>query len=436
MSQVELVLGIDFGTTFFKVGLFARDGTLRGLGRVPVNPQRTPDGRCELPVPQFWSSLRTALAEALREADCGPAAIVALSYSSQANSFVLLNANDRPLTPLVLWPDQRGTEDHLRRFSASTEFAAHAGFFHLGTEFAAMKWRWFQKNAPKIWERCARVATLPDYLVLALTGEFACDTGTAALTGALDVRQSQWWEPALAAYGVSETQLARPAPSGTIIGKTLPAATELLGLPAGLPCALGTLDHHAAALGSGVGSRAEISISTGTVLAALRLTREFEPRLDCYLAAHVPPGTYFQLTFDPAGAGQLDAYRALHAPELSIEQLLAQASEPPARRRDTLHGTSVAALLERICAAQGALVQRLATHNPVRSVVATGGGSRSPLWLQLQANALGVPVLTPSSQERACLGAALFAADAVGWYASLAEAIEAMVSPGPVYEPA
>jgi xylulokinase len=436
MSQVELVLGLDLGTTFFKVGLFARDGTLRGLGRVPTNPQRTPDGRCELPVPQFWSSLRTALAEALREADCGPAAIVALSYSSQANSFVLLDANNRPLTSLVLWPDRRGSAEHLERFSASAEFAAHTGFFYLGAEFAAMKWQWFQKNAPALWEKCARVATLPDYLVLALTGEFACDTGTAALTGALDVRQGQWWEPALAAYGVSNAQLARPAPSGTIIGKTLRAATELLGLPAGLPCALGTLDHHAAALGSGIGKRAEISISTGTVLAALRVTREFQPRPDCYFAAHVSPGCYFQLTFDPTGAGQLDAYRSLHAPELSIEQLLAQAKESVVHKLETPHGTSVAALLERICAAQGALVRRLAAHHPVRSVIATGGGSRSPFWLQLQANALGVPVLTPSTEERACLGAALFAARAAGWHASLPEAIEAMVSPGPVYEPA
>ena len=71
----------------------------------------------------------------------------------------------------------------------------------------------------------------------------------------------------------------------------------------------------------------------------------------------------------------------------------------------------------------------------VRSVVATGGGARSPLWLQITADILGLPVVTPAVPERACLGAAAFAAVAAGIYAGISEATAVMVRPQRVFEP-
>ena len=71
----------------------------------------------------------------------------------------------------------------------------------------------------------------------------------------------------------------------------------------------------------------------------------------------------------------------------------------------------------------------------MRSVVATGGGARSPLWMQINADLLGIPVVTPASPERACLGAAAFAAVAAGVYRDIPEATGAMVRPQQVFEP-
>jgi xylulokinase len=68
-------------------------------------------------------------------------------------------------------------------------------------------------------------------------------------------------------------------------------------------------------------------------------------------------------------------------------------------------------------------------------VIATGGGARSPLWLQIDADVLEAAVVRPASPERACLGAAAFAAVAAGRHASLADAVAAMVHPDCVFEP-
>jgi sugar (pentulose or hexulose) kinase len=91
--------------------------------------------------------------------------------------------------------------------------------------------------------------------------------------------------------------------------------------------------------------------------------------------------------------------------------------------------------LEKIAAAQASLVQRVTGGAAVRQIVATGGGARSALWLQIKADLLGVPVATPASPERACLGAAMVAGVAAGIYRDVGEASSAMVQPGQCYLP-
>ena len=96
---MSLLLGVDLGTSYFKVGLFDAFGALKGLGRAAVEKDVPLPGRAELPVPRFWAVLRQVLAEALTQAGAEAREIAAVSYSSQTNSFVLLDRADLPLTP-------------------------------------------------------------------------------------------------------------------------------------------------------------------------------------------------------------------------------------------------------------------------------------------------------------------------------------------------
>jgi xylulokinase len=64
-DPVSLLLGIDLGTSYFKVGLFDETGQLRGLGRVAVAKAEPQAGFCELAAAEFWRLLREALAQAL-----------------------------------------------------------------------------------------------------------------------------------------------------------------------------------------------------------------------------------------------------------------------------------------------------------------------------------------------------------------------------------
>jgi sugar (pentulose or hexulose) kinase len=444
---MELLLGIDLGTSYFKVGLFDRDGTMRGLGRIAVEPERTPAGRVELAVPRFWERLRRGLAEALAQAGAVAADVVGVSYSSQANTFVLLDAADVPLTPLVLWTDTRPevVPEAYAAFAARADFGAATGFWGLSPESAVVKWEWCRRHLPDPWARAARLLTISDYLTYALTGVSAGDASSAALLGLYDLRARTWWPEALARFEIDAGRLVTPCTPGTRVGGTLARARDLLGLPAGVPFAVGGLDHHIAGIGAGLDDFAEASISTGTVLAAICVVEEVKPAPGCFHGLHVDGRRFYRLAFDPAGAGQLEEFQRRFAADQSIGSLIhAAAAQPPGSRpaaepwtpdwgRDAAR--AVRFLLDRIAQTHRSLVLTAQGGRMPAAISATGGGARSPEWLAIKADVIGAPILTLACPERACLGAAVIAAVAAGHHASIREAAGIMVRPDRVFRP-
>jgi sugar (pentulose or hexulose) kinase len=443
---MALLLGIDLGTSYFKVGLFDEAGGMRGLGRVAVGKWTTEPGRTELPVDDFWRLLREGLGAALIQAKATASGIRGVSYSSQANTFVLLDERDEPLTPLVIWTDRRAhpIEPAVAEFGRSASFQANAGFAGLAAEFAPVKLRWFQQREPALWKRAARVMMLSDYFSHALTGERVGDASTAAFTGLYAVARGAWWTEALEFFQLSPAQLSRPLIPGTSAGKTGSRAASLLGLPAGIGFAVGALDHHAAAIGSGLDRLADASISTGTVLAALTLVPEIVPAAGCYHGPHLDGRQFYRLAFDPDGAGQLEEYQRSAAPQFDIARLAALAGETaPALSRTEIdclagerrHGAEIRRMMERISATHRRLLDRVRGGRPTHRVIATGGGARSAAWLQINADMINATVVVPRVAERACLGAAVFAAVAAGVHRDIPSALTAMVQPEGAVEP-
>jgi sugar (pentulose or hexulose) kinase len=436
---MPLLLGIDLGTSYFKVGLFECDGTLKGLGRVRVDKDSPQVGWLELPVDRFWALLRQALGDALREAGAKSTDIAGVSYSSQANTFLLLDRSGAPLTPLVFWNDRRAARvpASWAAFSRTETFCRAVGFEGISVESAVTKWRWYREHEPVLWSRARWHLTIADYLTYALTGEMAGDASTAALLGLYHLPDRRWWSDALAAFEIDARMLATPLPPGSAGGRTGGWATVRLGLPAGIPFAVGALDHHAAAVGAGLNRFAEASISTGTVLAAVSAVDRVEPLAGCYHGPHLDGARYFRLAFHPDGAGKLDRFQRQFAPGRSIEALIAEAAVlAPGARPDAEAWTpawgadrarAVRALMEEIAWAHRTLLDAVGGGCPPGRISATGGGARSPAWLAIMADIVGRPILVPAGPERACLGAAIFAAAAAGLYANTADAAQGMV---------
>ena len=447
---MELVLGIDFGTSYFKLGLFDREGRMVGLGREAVEAREPQAGWRELDVETYWSALRRGLGDALEQAGAQAADIRAVSYSSQANTFLLLDDAMQPLTPFLLWTDVRATPvpEEAQRVWNHPRFLAESGQDWQGAEFAIAKFSWLRRERPDLWQRARRAAFICDYLTTTLTGRAAGDAMSLSLTALYNQKRRAWWPEGLETMGLDPAFLPEPLAPGTKIGEATEEGARCLGLAPGTAVAVGSLDHHAAAVGAGLVERDEMSESTGTVVACLHLLDSYQPRSGGLTGPGFEGRGYAQLAFGNNGAVPLEWYQKTHAPEMEIPELLELAAAcPPGADGLTArpeahttqgfeafvghdptrhgHGARVRAILESTAASLKELVDTLRPDDPPRRFIATGGGARSDLWLQIKADMLGAEFAVPVCVEPGCLGAAMAAAHAAGWFGSIDEAAHA-----------
>ncbi len=446
---MELLLGMDLGTSYYKVALFDRRGKLCGLGRVATPTCAEGEGIREVPVAAFWSALLEALHSALHQAHAEASDLRGACYSSQANTFLLLDEAFAPLTPLVVWTDTRAPIDPaVRELWNREDFSRTTGVgTHVGPVLFINKAIWFRRNRPDLWRRVRHIMTISDFLTFSLTGAPVGDGGTASLTGLCNPTTVDWWDEALQAVAWKRSFLSRPYRPGTTIGSTTRQAENRLSLPAGIVFVAGGLDHHLAALGAGLGSIAPLSDSTGTVLACVHRCDTSRPTSQGCVGPDVGSG-FYQLAFDGNGAGVLEWYQRRYAPDIAFPELIAAAADvpigadglialPSAHTRADLSGflgpgslprtpgRCVRAILESIVVSLDRLVETLCPERRPPRIVATGGGARSETWLQLKADLLGIEFVTTDCPEPACRGAAMLAAVAAGWYPSLDDVSQA-----------
>jgi sugar (pentulose or hexulose) kinase len=430
---MSYILGIDLGTSYFKFGIYDDALNLKGLGRVAVEKNTGSGNLCELPAESFINLIKEGVSHACQKAGISSENIKAIGYSSQASSFILLDKNDVPLTPLVLWPDTRAKDlyPEVTQLWQENEFLQITGMgIEPSPELCINKLLWFKKSKPEIWKQTVGVMTISDYLVYLFTGQKAGDMGTASLLGLMECQTGQWWDKAFEILKIDKKLFTPRLRVGTKIKSTCKNAEELFGIKAGTDFHIGSLDHHMAALGAGVGKIADMSESTGTVLACVNLTNKYKPAKNVCISPW-KNGQYCQLTFDGNGASSLEWYQQNFAKEYSLIELIKMAekagnsqclqAKPMAFNYKSIEqafegikkthtrGHFVYALMESTAYTLNELINILCQNKKPKKVVATGGGAKSDLWLEIKSQITGCNFSKIDCPEPATFGAAMLA---------------------------
>jgi sugar (pentulose or hexulose) kinase len=383
------------------------------------------------------------------------------------------------VAPAISWTDQRATAE-------SEEIAARIGRERLiqttgmtaspGMSLAHLLW--FQRHRPALWRSVQRIWFAKDYVLHRLTGCPDTDPTTPSRSGMLDVARQQWSEEICDTFGVDRALLppigARPWQRVA----DLPArSARLLGLRPGVPVAMGGSDDAAATLGCGAIEPGQVSVGTGTaanwrtVLAGCQPDRS--ARGD--VSPHVVPGRYIhEVAIESTGSSLRWLRDLLIGPssgEIGFDELISSAAEVPCGADGLLCFPFVdgAARAPRYAAgARGAYVGAVSGHTrghlaramlegiafqyratlvqaghqapdgqgSIPEVIGTGDGeARSPVWNQLKADVLGVPLRVPTITDLAAAGAAILAGIAGGVYADAAAGVAGLVSWARHYDP-
>jgi xylulokinase len=389
--------------------------------------------------------------------------IACIGLSGQMHGAVLLDGNDEVLRPALIWCDQRTAAEcrYLNDTLGAQRIVALTANPAL-TNFTLTKLLWVRTHEPDIWRRFRSFLLPKDYIRLCLTGVRAIDVADASGTLLLDVAHRRWSDAMLEAAGLSPDCLPALHESQEVVGQVTATAAASTGLKEGTPVVAGAGDQAAGATGMGIVRPGDVSATIGTsgVVFAATDAPITDPMGRLHTFCHAIPGRWHVMGVTQAAGLSLrwfrDNFGVDHGSE-PYDQLSAEAAKAPPGAGGVLWAPYL--MGERTPHldpdARAALVGLAADHTranvirailegvafslkdtltifhelgvPVQAIRVGGGGARSPLWRQIQADVYGQAVETVQADEGAAYGAALLAGVGAGVWPSVDEACDAVV---------
>lgn len=449
MTSGSAILGIDIGTSSCKALLLDTDARVRATA-VADYPVSQPQPGWSEQDPQDWvKGAGTAIKAALEAA--GHPRIEGIGLSGQMHGLVALDNQSAVIRPAILWNDQRNAAEcatFIETMGGLDALLAETRNTML-TGYTGGKIAWLKAHEPAAFARLAQVLNPKDYLRFRLTGEIATEGSDASGTGLFDVARGRWSERAANAVGIDLSVLPTCVASTDRTGTVSEDAAQTFGVAAGTPVFGGGGDAVIQTLGSGVFAPGDLQVTIGTagVVAGLADAPLDNSQGHLQVFRNVLPGQWHTMGVSLNAGGAFawfaDLCRGLTGSSQSgpdFATLVELAAGSPAGARGafflpylngercphpdpsarggfvgltTGHGAADVArsVLEGVVFSLAEIAGLMADEG-VRSdrVLASGGGTRSPLWCQIIADVFDAEVLTDESAAHGgALGAAIVA---------------------------
>jgi xylulokinase len=470
------LLGLDIGTTGCKALLFDSDGTLLAKASREYQIDFPHTHWAEQDLENVWLLAQQAIREAIAIAKVSEIAAIGLSVHGEAITPV--DKNGTPLRPTILGMDTRTDTQNAwlyEHFGGQTLFQRTGMPIH--TINTLPKLLWIKENEPEIWHKAAKFLLVEDFLIQKMTGHAVVSQCLASRTQLFNLKEEKWDPDILSVLGLDAERLSRVESSGMLVGSLLPELTVVFGLTRSPDVVTGGHDQACGALGVGSITPGIASVSTGTaevvevVLSAPIVSQPlFEGNISVY--NHVVPGLFLAMTLNHSGGLALRWFRdgfcepqmlqSAQANTDAYDLMLAGVSTEPSGLLvlphfsgsgtptfdtaskgailgltfSTTRADLAKAILEGLTYELRLNIDLLKTGGVQINVLrAIGGGAKSKLWLQLKADIIGIPVVTPKITEAAGFGAALLAGVGAGVFPSAAEAANRFLDLTDTYQP-
>ena len=459
-----LYMGIDIGSSGCKVSVVNETGELlcfsdRRYSFVHEN------GTSELNPDLVFEETKSAIKEIATKTDLSQ--LATLSVTSFGEMFVLLDENRKVLANSISYDDHRGGKET----DALSEALGEDTIYSItGTTPNAMyslpKLMWIKKHRPDIYARANKVCLFADFILIKLGAEYHIDYSLAARTLMFDVKDKCWSKKILSYAEIEAEKLAKPVPSGTIVGKISKGLACELGLPEGVQLLAGGHDQSCAALGAGIikeGMALDGMGSNECIVPCFEraMINDTMKRSNLACVPFIIPDKYVTYAFNRTCGTVLDWYRGLIG-NVSYDELLGEMEDIPTKKFFLPHFAG-AATPYMDDDATGALVGLDLTTTrgqitkgiiegfnyeimtnleclresgfKVRELYVSGGMSQNDRVLQIKADVLGLPIHRLEHTQTGTMAMAILGSVATNVYADIPAAVAGLVRSSRTFEP-
>lgn len=465
-------MGIDLGTSGVKVVVLDVNGAIVSIGSKEQTMSTPQPSWAEQDPETWWQVACDAVKNALSKMD-DPKAIAGIGLSGQMLGATMLDKDLRPVRPCIIWCDQRS-------FIERDAFEERFGLDYILKETAnypltgywAPKLMWMQKNEPANFEKIHKVIFPKDYLRLKLTGELMTEVSDAAGSSLFNVTKRQWNHALIDSLGLPRSFFVDVVESQEVTGYLMQDVAEALGLKPGIPVVGGGGDQTAGGVGNGIVEEGMASCTIGTSGVVFACTNkvkiDYKSRaIHSFCHSVKDTWTVFGCTLAAGGSFKwlrdsllveerefanrmgIDPYdvMSMHAADskvgskglLFLPYMIGERTPyPDPYAKGVFMGLTfrhnrsdiIRSVMEGVTFSLRDSVEILRDFNVNLSQVrASGGGAKSDLWLQIQADIFNTEVITTNVDEGPGTGAAILAAVGAGAFDTVKEACEKIIKP-------
>jgi xylulokinase len=450
-GEKQYLVIFDIGTTAAKTIIFDASGSILYKAYQEYPTQTPSPGIVEQNPEDWWIAIKTSAKKAFHLSKIDPKAVAGIGVITQRATVAPVDKNAEILYPAMTWMDARSSPSA----DAFSEQYPQRGMLS--------KILWLKDNLPNVFEKAYKFITVDAYVYYKLTGNFVSDFTNSAY-GPLDIERLRWSDELSDAAKIPIEKFSSLLSSGKIVGELLPQAASEVGLAAGTPVVVGGGDQQCSALGLNAISPGIIkaTTSTGTFVDAVidkPLFDLYDPLTRTFCIPHVIPnkwafeavlpgtGLIYRWLRDQFSLKEVETARSVGVDPYDILNLEATSVKPGSDgliviplfmfSRGIVWGLSFShtkahlarAILESSGYGMNFFIEVMGGQGiEVSEIRVDGGGARSPLWRQIQADITGKPiVLTRVIEDASALGAAILTSYGVGIHKTIYKAIAAMV---------
>jgi xylulokinase len=454
-----IFIGLDVGTSGVKAVAVRMDGAVTATAAREY-PLLTPrPGWAEQDPDEWWRGAVSVLRELT--GGLGGASVQGIGLTGQMHGAVFLDASGRAIRPAILWCDQR-TEAEVAEITSAVgaDRLLQVTANPVLTGFQAPKIAWLRSHEPENFARVRHILLPKDFIRCRLSGAFRSDVSDCSGTSLFDVPGRRWSGEILERLGFPREWFPEAVESARPAGAVSDAGAEATGLAPGTPIAAGGGDQAAGAVGAGIVRSGVVSSTVGTsgVVFAYADRPWTDPLGRIHTFCHAVPDAWHVMGVVLSAGGALRWLRDTLGYANYAEMTAEAATAPPGadgliflpylagertphkdpHARAVFFGLTLShtrahmarAVLEGVGFALNDSFEIFRELNvPMDEVRAAGGGARSDLWLQIQADITGLPHRRMNVDEGPAYGAAILAGVATGVFESVRAATDAFLRP-------
>jgi gluconokinase len=477
--MTKLFLAVDVGTTNVRSIIFNQKGRVVSQAYRTLTTFTPKSEIAEQDPEAVWKLTVETMRDAVKSLNTSANRIETISFSARMHGTMMIDRKGKPITRLLTWLDRRAMNEvgKVHQLIDPYELYTRTGCPLLYI-YPFVKILWINKHWPQRFNKCYKILSVKDYVLYKMIAKSVIDRSVASGTQLLNIHTLNWDDTLLEMVNITQDMLPTLANETDIIGEVSRDLAKATGLSKGIPIIPGASDGALNNIGLGATVEGVAAMNLGTS-GALRILAD-KPLLDAHPTAHffcyyaalgkwLPGGAisnagillrwfrdnfghqeieeakkrrvnpYFVIS-EKVGIIKPSADGLLMLPFFSGERFPVR--DPQAR--GVLFGLTLShtkahvarAIYESVIFTLRWIMENLEEHAAqIHEVRVGGGGARSRVWRQIQADVLGKPIVHTQVEESSALGAAMLGTISSGIYSDLTEATQNMITTIDYQEP-